>query len=97
VFRVCPVSRHILASLSFCRPELIFWMVPDSLLRPHAAVGSDFLALLLKTPTVNLNLDLLHNNVMQDIIEDWCIPQHDGSPTNPADAWKVPLFISSAQ
>lgn len=71
--------------------------VPDSPLRPPAAVGSYFLALLLKTPTVNLNLELLSNNVMNVIIEDWCIPQHDESPTNPAEAWKVPLiFLSSA-
>lgn len=90
----CLTPQFLHSFLSTCTD---FWLVPDSLLRPPEAVGSDVLALLLKTPAVNLNLDLLRNNVMKDMIEDWCIPQHDESPTNPAEAWKVSIFISSAQ
>jgi len=90
------LTPHFLQHSLLCRPAL-FFRCPIRLcahLQPWALTS--FLALLLKTPTVNLNLELLSNNVMNVIIEDWCIPQHDESPTNPAEAWKVPLFLSSA-
>ena len=62
------LSRPILLKRGAYESCTVF-SVPDSPLRPPAAVGSYFLALLLKTPTVNLNLELLSNNVMNDIIE----------------------------
>jgi hypothetical protein len=75
------------------------WSLPDLLLRLPSLLGSYLLAetLLCKTSTVNLNLELLSHNVMGDIFKDWCTPQHDDeSLTNPAAAWKVPPFTSSA-
>jgi hypothetical protein len=75
------------------------FLVAITLLRLPSPFGSYLLAeaLLCKTSTVNLNLELLSHNVMGDIFKDWCIPQHDDeSLSNPAAAWKVPPFTLSA-
>jgi hypothetical protein len=85
------------------------FLVAATLLRLPSPFGSSLLVevLLCKTSTVNLNLELtstvnlnlelLSHNVMGDIFKDWCMPQHDDeSLINPAAAWKVPPFTSSA-
>jgi hypothetical protein len=87
--RFCAFLRPLALTCSFA-----LWL----LLAP-SPFGSYLLAeaLLCKTSTVNLNLELLSHNVMGDIFKDWCIPQHDDeSLSNPAAAWKVPPFTLSA-